>query len=351
MALREVVANIDTHTSDVEHNTIWGPLPHKQYTIAAQEIITYTHHMYKTSDAIHHYNISRHSDLMGHIWYEITIPEPLKQPNDAFDIIEYIEYTIGGQLIESYSGQALRMLAVFDKHARPSICSNTIVFPLRLCNCYDTHLFLPLVCLACHDVKLKIKLADHVVPVKHQLHITYITLDTEERRQLACVLPRLQLRITQKQSLMDRISVEGADKPIKIPLTMKRPLRDLVVLLKPKRHCEVDPMISMHMLIGGYDDAGKPVMFKRQNPLGSVMTRHVIPRQYYDVENNDDYIYFMPFDHMPLSTQSTASLNMAKLLTELVLNLHPGAYDVHILLRFNNILNICSGMAGLHFDC
>lgn len=347
MALQEVVVNANTYSNEEDLTTIWGPVPHKQYTIAAQEIITHDAHM--TSNTIYE-TVSRCGDLMGHIWYEVTLPEPLKHANDAFDIIESLKYTIGGQVIEHYSGQALRMLSVFDKHARPSIHNNTVVFPLRVCNSYDTHLFLPLVRLAFHEVKLKLKLADHIRPVKQQIHITYITLDTEERRYLSCTIPRLQLRITQKVSLTQMINVENSGTRTKIPLNMKGYLRDLIVLLKPKQNCEVDPMISMQMLIGGYDDAGKPVMFQRQNPLGPAMTRHVIPQQYYSVEKNDNYIYFMPFDHTPLRTHSTASLNMEKLLTELVLVLHPGTYDVHMLFRFNNILNMSSGMAGLQYD-
>jgi hypothetical protein len=43
----------------------------------------------------------------------------------------------------------------------------------------------------------------------------------------------------------------------------------------------------------------------RNQPIDAAMCRHAIPRLYYNVKNNNELVYFMPFDHIPLNTLVT----------------------------------------------
>lgn len=283
-----------------------------------------------------------HGDLMGDVWYEITFANSI--PVDVYSIIENITFEIGGKTIESYTGQALKMLSLFDKKATPHAVSNTVSFPIKLCTSDHMESYLPLLCLASHAVVINIKLSKSIKPedvIKQRMYITYVQLDTEERRNLNVGVP-YKYPVTLKTSSKHQLVVQDPKQSKQIRIQRNMELRDIIFLVEPKTHTTSDQLIraSLTCTNGGkhYD------VYAKTSPI---MFQHMIPQQYYGVEKNSHPIYFMPFDHLPLSAISASNLNTSQYDWTLELCLQPGAYNVHVMTRTNNIIGITSGMGSL----
>ena len=80
--------------------------------------------------------IERYGDLAGPVFLRVTLGD------DAFDedetplfvvdeLLESVSWEIGGQVIETYTGAALKILATYDKRARPSVLGREVVICAR----------------------------------------------------------------------------------------------------------------------------------------------------------------------------------------------------------------------------
>jgi hypothetical protein len=202
--------------------------------------------------------IPRNGDLMGEVWCHVTMSSV---PDDAhvFDLIDEVTYEIGGQLIEQYNGAALKMLALFDARARPTIRGNVVIFPLRLCTSANTRVYLPLICLRFHEVKIGVKIANACDATQRvlskKLVISYIACDTNERRT-RCQSPH-DVHITQKHCICITQVGVPEDGKITVPLRESLPdgfgckVRDIIVMLVPLTLSvlDKDPLESLRIVV------------------------------------------------------------------------------------------------------
>lgn len=104
----------------------------------------------------------------------------------------------------------------------------------------------------------------------------------------------------------------------------------------------------------------EPVEKIEMNVLGlsmptsnTMIYRKVIPRTQYNIHDNKELMYFITFDHTPLDKVCTGCLiypnetKNDKENIEIHLNIAPGQYDVIIMGRCFNILEITKGMGTL----
>jgi hypothetical protein len=355
--------------------TLWIPPQPTAYTNSSSVIASQPLHPENNNPCA---AIGRQGDLLKTIWYKIVLDSPL--PDNPYDIIEDIEYIIGGAIIEKYSGTSLEIISQYDPKAKCSISGNTIVFPLLLST--SGELALPLICLAFHEVKIDIKLSRNIKIKSHSFEIAYVYLDFEERRRLCHNNLPHEYNITQKFSIKKQATCYAAGQTIKIPIKinhMRNKIRDIAFKITPLTKSAVIPYIDHDGLTENPKDAFMLMLLERidmlesklqnkHDPLVSatfvfnastnpytirhkqdaVMLRSVIPREYYGFTNEDN-TYYMPFDHTATQLYSSSSLSISLIVLELELELLPGLYDIDVLVRHNNVLRISSGMGGLQY--
>ena len=348
MALAQLVSSdlsvAHVHLFKDATESLWDKPPTK-YTNSVQEYIGFDF----DNDTV---TISRNGDLMGDCFLHVTgmpvMPGMPGMPGiqdleyeSIYDLITSISYEIGGQMIEKYTGQALRMLATFDKKAKASIQGNKVVFPLRLCT---SETKLPLISLRFHEVKVKVVLASSDTKLQKKLFVNYICLDTEERRTIAQNPHQYQVFQKSVMSHTFKSNTQNQTCDINVTNFLKGAVRDVIVLIKQIDKCLEchEPLIDMRIIYK------KHVL---QMDLDGIMLRHVIPRQTYGIENietNTEQIYFMPFDNTPTTNTCTGFFNFREgEKTTLKIQLEPGSYQIYIMARTFNLLKTESGMAGM----
>lgn len=358
--------------------TLWLPPLLKPCTNSSSDIVSHPLHPENTNPCT---AIGRNGDLLKTVWYKLTLAGPI--PENPYDLLEEIAYTIGGQLIEKYSGTSLEMMSHYEPKAKVSVSGNTLVFPL--CLCTSGELALPLICLAYHEVKLSIKLRRDTKVEKHALETTYVYLDTDERRRLTQGMsqePR-QYHITQKFSIKRQATCYGP--AIKIPISsihLRNRIRDLAFKITPlAKPAALIPPLDHDGLTEDPKDAFMLMLLERIDQLenrlspakpaeplvsatfvfstttsnttikhrqDAAMLKHAIPREHYSLENNES-VYYMPFDHTPTQLYSSSSLCLRNIALEIELELVPGTYNIEVLLRQDNVLTITSGMGSLRY--
>eukprot|EP00798_Chlamydomonas_sp_ICE-L_P000402 gene402-1798_t len=358
--------------------TLWGPKQHQDgYTNSTHEIVEQVDrrpaiHAGSSQTKCCEWTVSRSGDMVGDFFLRFTSSQVYEIDDESlmYDAIESVEYKIGGEVIERYSGAALRMLATFDPRARPSfqresgrygggdlmqphVDAMEVVMPLRLCTSTgSTHNYLPLIRLRYHEVKVQVHFSRFVEDPR--LFASYVLLDNDERRAL-CHTPQVDLRIFQKMSLSRVVTIDkgngGLPHPTLIDLSrVDCQVRDLIVTIRDSngQRSAREPLLGMRLLMG----EGK---HQRQMSMDGLMARRVIPRQYYgiNIDHSPPPIYYMPFDHTPLlDDDCTGSLDFGRVApVQLELKLVPGdTYKIDIMFRTLNMLKTQRGMGELRLS-
>lgn len=345
-----------------DEHTILNRPPKCQKT--SQELVELS---FNRKDDLELATISRRGDLVGECFYHLTLPTI---PEDIYDIIENITLIYAGQEWETYNGQVLRILSTFDKKAKYTCKKNhddtyTIVFPLRLCFSQDLHSNIPLIRSSYSELKVSIKLTKDIREQlrSQSLYVTYIFLDTNERFILGRdheIHQSIWIKSCHKTSIkVDSVNSDEAEPiDVKIPLSLRGQIRDLIVYIKQKSTnllTDIDivyeePLINMRFVVTTtLSDKSNVKEYTRQS-YNAIMARYVIPNHIYNTSVVSDPIYFMPFDHTPIDKNSTASINMNELnTTTLIMKLLPGEYDIYIMSRRFNVLVSRNGALGLIF--
>ena len=295
--------------------------------------------------------VARDGDLMGECFFHVTLDSP--PPDDPFELIEHVEYVIGGSVIESYTGKTLAAVATFDRRARPSVVGNVVVLPLRLCTSAACSTWLPLISLRFHEVVLRVttpaRLLSSVV-VSRALHVEYACLDTEERRKLAqtehelIVNPKMSAEFTLDMG-EDIENIENIDVDL-TPWLAGVVLRDLIVEICPQPGTTGQISVSEIVL---RSERGELMR------LDAAMAARVLPRSRYGIDAFDEgrFVYYLPFDNAPADPFATATLRVRKeegflrLQVSFAERRQAGECRVHVTARTFNAIKTCSGMAAL----
>lgn len=183
--------------------------------------------------------VARNGDLLGDTWLELPV-----KPSLGFDdlcwvaerAIDHIDFIIGGNLIDRHYQTWWRMYSeVFLDESRkigwgkmttcPTQSGGTVILPLLFFFCRHPGLFLPLVALQNHEVRLEFTLSPSYstwFSGPATLWSNYILLDGEERRRLST--GRHEYLIEQVQ--MSSTQVTQATFTSQIVLT--QPVKELI---------------------------------------------------------------------------------------------------------------------------
>jgi hypothetical protein len=358
--------------------------------------------------------LGRHADLVGPAYIEVElVDEPLTLvygsadgARGGFNLVEYVELDIGGQVIDRQYGEFLniwsnltssrmameklnRMCKTNDSpnnpcstYGRPSR-NNLTYIPLLFWFCRNPGAALPLIALQYHEVKINIlwnkpslifeasRPSGSVVssgPAQANLLVDYIYLDVEERRRMA--QESHEYLIEQTQFNEDKGLTTAQNR---IDLTFNHPVKELiwVTQLAGRKDCRINnggdigPLDYDNII---YECALQLNGQDRMQALPGLYFNTVQPFQHHTGDagsqltvNDADrgiYVYsfaIKPEEHQPSGTCNFSRIDTATLVfsvdgSRLINNLENNNYNIRVYAINYNILRIMSGMGGLAYS-
>jgi hypothetical protein len=346
--------------------------------------------------------LPRHADLITHAYIEVELPtsgdSDLVYSGGAkglFNLIEYIELDIGGQVIDRLYGEWMYLWSqltystdqrnklgyLFGGYGIDTDCGYSgrpkhtpkCYIPLSFWFARNPGAALPLIALQYHEVKINIlwnkekliftsggdRKPDSAPPRQANLLIDYIYLDVEERRRMA--QESHEYLIEQTQFNEDKGITSGN---VKLDLTFNHPVKELIWVTQAskKRDCRIsgdsglDPLTYDRIIdtcalqINGQD---------RVPPLPFEYYQRVQPYQHHSgdaVTGVSCYSFAIrPEEHQPSGTCNFSRIDTATLAFTVDGDIDMGLddtknYSVRTYAINYNVLRIMSGMAGLAYS-
>ena len=361
--------------------------------------------------------IPKKGDLLGPLWIEVTLPAlkdsvtgaPLSYTNAiAHALLQEMSFEIGEQEIDKQTGEWMELWSNYtvtaDKQnawfqmigkvpgASQGNDSSEMVglygpvnlyIPLRFWFCKNPGLYLPLLALQYHPVRLNVTLrplnrmfiidnpntkpcdvsAAPVSITSMQLYGDFIHLDIEERRRFVTNSHEYLIEQVQYTS---SYPIESSAQTVQIPMEFNNPIRELYWIVQRdvavnanqffnytnfsigETAASFQNLISTALIrVEGYD---------RFDIRNADYFRLVQPFQYHTVVPINDYVYSYSFCFRPEDIQPSGSLNASRLNTitlQLQLNttVTPprGTANARIYALNHNILRIVDGFGGILF--
>ena len=199
--------------------------------------------------------VARNGDLLSRMYVEVStsVTAGGSVGEDGFDLIEYAEVEVGGQVIDKHYGAWMKIWCDlthgYDKKKmlNEMICGNTdcgcggangnvSVIPLQFWFCRNPGLALPLIALQYHEVKLNIKFCSPTGTNQTidgaEVWCDYIFLDTDERRRFAQVSHEYLIEQVQHSSVNVKAlagnSTAAVTDSARMELRFNHPVKELV---------------------------------------------------------------------------------------------------------------------------
>jgi len=362
--------------------------------------------------------LPRKGDLLGALWLEIALPpindsvtgDPLSYPNSVgHSLIQEISIEIGEQEIDKQTGEWMELMSNLTVTADKAQGWNTMIgktagasqgnknssqvnqfgplylyVPLRFWFCKNPGLFLPLLAIQYHPIRINITLRSlnqmfvidnptvnpcdqtaAAASIKNMtLYGDFVHLDTEERRRF--VANAHEYLIEQVQ-YTPNISIDPTASVVQIPMEFNHPLRELYWVVQRSAAVNAQQWFNYtNYSIGessasGYQNLINNALLRiegydRFDIRNADYFRLVQPFQYHTAIPVNDYIYMYSFAMKPEDIQPSGSMNASRLDTiTLQLNMNTtvtparGAATVRIYGLNHNVLRIVEGFGGLLF--
>jgi len=346
--------------------------------------------------------LGRHADLVGPAYIEVEMPGDSNDPCYSntflagFNLIEYVELDIGGQVIDRQYGEFLAIWSklslsatqlanlttinsVIDTANDP--CSSTgrprrnnvTYIPLSFWFCRNPGAALPLIALQYHEVKINILwnkpslifkpfvngTAISAGPAQANLLVDYIYLDVEERRRMAQESHEYLIEQTQFNEDKGLTSAQN-----RVDLTFNHPVKELIWVTQraDRKDCRINGGANMSPLDYDsiiYDCALQLNGQDRMQSLPGKYFNAVQPFQHHTGENRAGvYMYsfaIKPEEHQPSGTCNFSRIDTATLVFSVdglytINNLETNNYDIRVYAINYNILRVMSGMGGLAYS-
>jgi hypothetical protein len=236
--------------------------------------------------------LGRHADLVSSAYIEVelqydetgTLLYQDKGRLSAFNLIEYAELDIGGQIIDRQYGEFLFLWSQLahnvDVRANMDLMAKTIdnqnatcdettgrpyrknitYIPLMFFFCRNPGAALPLIALQYHEVKINILWnkvrqiftggVSSVGPAQANLLIDYVYLDVEERRRMAQESHEYLIEQTQFNEDKGLTSAQN-----RVDLTFNHPVKELIWVTQYswRRNCTITPPVGLAVSPLTYD--------------------------------------------------------------------------------------------------
>ena len=362
--------------------------------------------------------LPRKGDLLGALWLEIQLPairdpitgQPLSYTNSVgHALIQEVSIEIGEQEIDKQTGEWMEMWSNFtvteDKRQgwnnmigkttgasqgnAPSSSTGlygplSLYVPLRFWFCKNPGLFLPLLALQYHPIRINITLrplqqmfivdnpsatpcdqaASSASITSMTMYGDYVHLDTEERRRF--VANSHEYLIEQVQ-YTPSISIDPAASIVQLPMEFNHPIRELFWVIQRNAAVQAHQWFNYtNLAMGESSIQGSTNLitsallrlegYDRFDERKADYFRLVQPFQYHTVIPIDDFIYTYSFSFKPEDVQPSGSMNASRidsLVLQLQMNttvLPPRGVSACRIYGLNhNILRVVEGFGGLLF--
>ncbi len=366
--------------------------------------------------------LPRKGDLLGALWLEIALPaitdsttgEPMSYVNaTGHALIQEISIEIGEQEIDKQTGEWMEMWSNFtvtaDKQQgwnnmigktsgasqgnAPSSSVNLygplyLYVPLRFWFCKNPGLYLPLLALQYHPVRINITLrplnqmfvvdnptatpcdvtANSASIQSMNLYGDYIHLDVEERRRF--VANAHEYLIEQVQ-YTPSVPIDTNATTVQVPLEFNHPIRELYWVVQRDAAVNAHQWFNYTNIAIG-ENSGAISLNSYQNLISQALIRIegydrfdiryadyfrlVQPYQFHTVIPFDEFIYSYSFSFHPEDVQPSGSLNASRLDNITIqLNMNTmvtparGQANCRVYALNHNVLRIIDGFGGLLF--
>jgi hypothetical protein len=354
--------------------------------------------------------VPRRGDLLGPILLEVTLPAltntdgtPASYVNSiGHALIEEVSVEIGEQEIDRQTGEWMEiwsslttsasqkdgfydMIGKVDGYNPPSLDGQVKLYiPLRFWFNKNPGLYLPLLALQYHPVRINIKIRDlqqlfystvlvnncntaqvnQAKIVKMQLWGDYYNLDVEERRRF--VSSTHEYLIEQVQYTTP-LSIPAAATTANIRIEFNHPIREFIWVLQRSVMTQYHEWFNYSSLAMHETGLRKDLLANallqldgqdRFETRDAGYFRLVQPWQYHTVVPNDKYIYLYSFALRPEDLQPSGSMNASRVDSiNLLCGLTPdadlspvrGNATIIVYATNHNILRVVNGFGGLVF--
>ena len=349
--------------------------------------------------------ISRNGDLIGRMYLQCTLPSVTAAsgssgfgwaPEIGHHLIRSAEVEIGGQKIDKHYGV---WLSIWNSLVLPesqvvgynSMVGNTsnlvgttsspyvvaadatlagraLYIPLQFWFCRNPGLYLPLIALQYHEVKVNIEFRTFAelhrgtasaTPTlgDTSLFVDYVYLDTDERRRFAQVAHEYlieQLQFTGEESLTGLSN--------KIRLNFNHPVKELVWVVQRDDAVSDTDFINWSNFTdtqasgGDTPDSTAKLQLNGHDRFSQREGRYFSLVQPYRHHTHTPltgvHVYsfaLKPEEHQPSGSVNMSRIDNATLQVNLVAGMSGVASKIHVFALSNNVLRILSGMAGLAY--
>ena len=387
----------------------WFKMVYRRYTNFAIESMP----MYFDGDPDFGKRISclvpRRGDLLGPIFLEVTLPRLILSTNKSVAsyvnavghaLIQEISIEIGEQEIDKQTGEWMEiwsnlttteetrfgfydMIGKVDGYIPPTLYGPLKLYiPLRFWFCKNPGLFLPLLALQYHPIRINVTLrplqqmfysdaliancdtttVDPVKIIDMQLWGDYVHLDVEERRRFVANSHEYLIEQVQYSPSVGLIS-SATSFPVR--LEFNHPIREFVFIIQK------NVMESYHEWFN-YSSLAISENGRREDLLTSAVLqldgqdrfqerdagyfRLVQPWQRHTVIPNEDYLYLYSFALRPEDLQPTGSMNASRIdniIWQLTINQGTsparGNCSARVYATHHNVLRVVDGFGGLLF--
>jgi hypothetical protein len=365
--------------------------------------------------------LPRKGDLLGALILEVQLPalydsvtgEPLSYTNaTAHALIQEVSIEIGDQEIDRQTGEWMELWSNFtvteDKRQgwnnmigkttgtsqgnSPSSSVNlygplSLYIPLRFWFCKNSGLYLPLLALQYHPIRINITLrplqqmfvVDNPSSVNpcdtssKQVSITsfnmygdFVHLDQEERRRFVA---KAHEYLIEQVQYTNNLPIDAGASYVPLPMEFNHPIRELYWVIQRDAAVNAHQWFNYTNLSIGESSSGinsfqnlistaliKLDGYDRFDIRSADYFRLVQPFQYHTVIPIDDFIYSYSFCFRPEDCQPTGSMNASRIDTlQLLLQMNTtvtparGPANARIYALNHNVLRIVDGFGGLLF--
>ncbi len=366
--------------------------------------------------------IPRKGDLLGALWLEVQLPaiynsvtgDPLSYTNAVgHALIQEVSIEIGDQEIDRQTGEWMELWSNFtiteDKRQgwnnmigkttgtsqgnAPSTSVNlygplSLYIPLRFWFCKSPGLYLPLLALQYHPIRINITLrplqqmfvVDNpttAIPcdtTARQASITsfnmygdFVHLDQEERRRFVA---KAHEYLIEQVQYTNNLSIDSGASSVPLNMEFNHPIRELYWVIQRDAAVNAHQWFNYTNLSIGESTSGvgnslqnlittaliKLDGYDRFDKRGADYFRLVQPYQYHTVIPIDDFIYtysfcFRPEDSQPSGSMNASRIDSLQLLLQMNTTVTParGKSNARIYALNHNVLRIVDGFGGLLF--
>lgn len=290
----------------------------------------------KGPDGVYQALLPKECDMVGRCYLSIQTKEKVDNPYITIDSVSVSAKSDSfQQTLETLNGSTIEIMAEANTDWKAESEDRHVMVPLPLFFTHRTTKYLPIVALGKTDITFNCTLS--VDAVSLQLVYQAIYLDTDERRRFASEPMETLHTLTQTKTCT--IDVKDGDALIDLGC-FDSYVKDIRAMIDRDDSAAGECIEQLNIVL---NNQPKPHI-----SLNAMMSRRILPRQLYKIENSKP-IYYVPFCHDPsaLAYEQTSQINFSRIDKALLqLHMRPGRYTVTLVARYFDVLRFYKGRCG-----